>query len=224
MPMFTDRRQAGRILARRLFAYQGREDVVVLGLPRGGVPVAAEVARELRVPLDVFVVRKLGVPGNEELAMGAVGPAGVMVVDWETVESFQVRADELDAVVKREQAELARRERVYRGNAPPRPLDSRVAILVDDGLATGASMRAAIRAIRAQNPARVVVGVPIAAPSTCQELSLEVDEIVCAITPEPFLSVGLWYRNFRQTTDEEVRQLLSQASGAPASPAATAGA
>jgi putative phosphoribosyl transferase len=224
MPMFTDRRQAGRVLARRLFAYQGREDAVVLGLPRGGVPVAAEVARELRVPLDVFVVRKLGVPGNEELAMGAVGPGGVIVVDWQTVESFQVRADELDGVVKREQAELARRERVYRGNAPPRPLASRVAILVDDGLATGASMRAAIQAIRAQNPARVVVGVPIAAPSTCQELSLEVDEIVCAITPEPFLSVGLWYRNFRQTTDDEVRQLLSQASGAPASPAATAGA
>lgn len=208
---FKNRTDAGRKLAELLSGYAGRTDLAVLGLPRGGVPVAFEVAKALGAPLDVFLVRKLGVPGHEELAMGAIASAGVRVLNQDVVHMLHISGAVIEAVAARERRELGRRERVYRGDRPRLNLRDRVVIVVDDGLATGATMHAAVAALRAQDPARVIVGVPTAAPEVCQAFAGEVDEIVCVTTPSPFLSVGSWYEDFSQTTDEEVRALLDQA-------------
>jgi predicted phosphoribosyltransferase len=210
--VFRDRVEAGRSLAARLAHYAGRADVLVLALPRGGVPVAFEVARALGAPLDVFVVRKLGVPGQEELAMGAVATGGARVLNESVVKGAGISLHVIEAVTARERQELARRERLYRGDRPPPDVRAKTAILVDDGLATGATMLAAVQALRAQQPARIVVAVPIAAPETCEALQQDVDEIVCAVTPEPFYAVGMWYEDFSQTTDEEVRALLARST------------
>jgi erythromycin esterase-like protein/adenine/guanine phosphoribosyltransferase-like PRPP-binding protein len=210
--LFRDRRDAGRLLADKLAAYANRPDVIVLALPRGGVPVAYEVARRLVAPLDVFVVRKLGVPGYEELAMGAVATGGVRVLNDELVERLGIPDQMIDAVAANERQELARRERLYRGGRPPPDVCGRTVILVDDGLATGATMFAAIEALRKLTPARIVVAVPTASPDTCEEMKKKADEVICAITPEPFHAVGRWYRDFSQTTDEEVADLLGQQS------------
>jgi predicted phosphoribosyltransferase len=211
---FRDRREAGRLLAAQLSAYASRPDVLVLALPRGGVPVAAEVARALGAPLDVFVVRKLGVPGHEEFALGAIATGGVRVLNEDVVRALRIPDRVIDAVAAKEQEELARRERLYRGDRPPLDVRGRTVILVDDGLATGATMHAAIKALRQQQPARIVVAVPTASPETCDELKREVDEVICATTPDPFYAVGLWYEDFSQTTDEEVRELLARGTGA----------
>jgi erythromycin esterase-like protein/predicted phosphoribosyltransferase len=208
--LFLDRRDAGRRLAARIAGYSNRPDVLVLALPRGGVPVAYEVARALNAPLDVFMVRKLGVPGHEELAMGAVATGGVRVLNNEIVEGLGIPTSMIDAVVARERQELARRERLYRDGRPPPDVRGRTVILVDDGLATGATMQAAIEALRQQGPARIVVAVPTASPDTCEEIKKRADEVICAITPEPFHAVGRWYQEFSQTTDEEVRELLAR--------------
>ncbi|HEY0799823.1 MAG TPA: phosphoribosyltransferase family protein, partial [Steroidobacteraceae bacterium] len=207
--LFRDRRDAGRQLAERLRAYANRADVIVLALPRGGVPVAYEVARALRVQLDVFVVRKLGVPGYEELAMGAVATGGVRVLN-DVVKRLGIPDFIVDTVAAEERQELARRERLYRGGRPPPDVRGRTVILVDDGLATGATMLAAIQALRQQQPGRMVVAVPTASPDTCEQMRKEVDDVVCAMTPEPFHAVGQWYHDFSQTTDEEVRALLAR--------------
>jgi predicted phosphoribosyltransferase len=207
---FRDRRAAGQALAARLLAYAGRADVVVLGLPRGGVPVAYEVATALCVPLDIFVVRKLGVPGHEEYAMGAIASGGVRVLNPDL--AGRLAGPVIDSVTAREARELARRERVYRAGRPPLELRGRTLILIDDGLATGSTMRAAVTALREHAPARVVVAVPVGSSQTCHELAHMVDEVVCATTPEPFSSVGRWYADFDQTGDEEVEQLLAQAT------------
>jgi putative phosphoribosyl transferase len=209
---FMDRREAGRVLASQLMHYSGRDDVVVLALPRGGVPVGFEVARALAAPLDVFLVRKLGVPGHEELAMGAIASGGVIVLNEQVVRGLGIPPQEIERVIREEEAELARREREYRGDRPMPSVEKKVAILIDDGLATGASMRAAAAALRKLRPARIVVGVPAAAAETCDQFRSEVDEIVCAMTPEPFYAVGVWYEDFSQTTDEEVRELLELAN------------
>jgi putative phosphoribosyl transferase len=214
MSRFQDRRDAGRQLAGRLGAYAHRRDAIVLGLARGGVPVAHEVAHALDVPLDVFVVRKLGVPGHEELAMGAIASGGVHVVNERVVQRAQLPQDAVDAVVVREQEELDRRERDYRDGGAPAPVEGSTAILVDDGLATGSSMRAAVQALRERRAARIVVAVPIAPPEACSALEREADAVVCARTPEPFHSVGAWYEDFEQTTDDEVRRLLGEAQTA----------
>jgi predicted phosphoribosyltransferase len=206
--MLEDRRQAGRLLAQALAAYRGQPGVIVLGLPRGGVPVAYEVARSLGAPLDVFVVRKLGFPGHEEFAMGAIASGGVRVMNSD-VAGMRIPQAVIDAVTAREQAELARRERLYRGDRPALDVRGHTVILVDDGLATGSTMRAAARAVRQQHPRRIVVAVPVAASETCSSLRGDADEVVCMVTPEPFRAVGLWYRNFDQTTDEEVHALMS---------------
>ena len=206
---FRDRREAGRLLAGKLTGYANRPDVLLLALPRGGVSVAYEVARALRAPLDVFVVRKLGVPGHEELAMGALAPDGVRILNQEVVKALDIPESIIDEVAAQELEELKRRERLYRGSRPPPDLRGRTVILVDDGLATGATMRAAIRALQ-QQPARIIVGVPTASPDTCEALGAEADEVICVMTPRPFLSVGHWYDDFTQTTDEEVRRLLAQ--------------
>jgi erythromycin esterase-like protein/predicted phosphoribosyltransferase len=207
---FRNRSEAGRLLAAQLAAYGNRSDVIVLALPRGGVPVAYEVTRTLGAPLDVFIVRKLGVPGHEELAMGAVATGGVRVLNDQVVRALRIPDYVIEAVAAQEQQELRRRERLYRGGRPPPDVRDRTVILVDDGLATGATMHAAIKALRQQQPARIVVAVPTAAPETCEALRAEVDEVICAITPEPFHAVGLWYEDFSQTTDEEVRDLLTR--------------
>ena len=207
-PQFRDRREAGQVLADELRAYAGRPDLLVLALPRGGVPVAWEVANALHAPLDVFLVRKLGVPGHEELAMGAIASGGVRVVNDYVVGSLGIPDSAIDAVAAREQQELARRERAYRGNRPAPVVRGRTVILVDDGLATGSTMRAAAAALREQEPSELVVAVPVAARETCEAFQDEVDAVVCAITPEPFYAVGMWYRDFSQTTDEEVHELL----------------
>jgi predicted phosphoribosyltransferase len=211
---FRDRREAGQALATELAAYAHRPDVLVLALPRGGVPVAYEVARALGVPLDVFLVRKLGVPGHEELAMGAVATGGVRVLNDDIVTGLRIPPHVIDAVAAGEQQELMRRQRLYRGDRPPPDVRGRTVILVDDGLATGATMQAAVQALRQQQPARIVVAVPIAAAETCDALREEVDDVICAVTPEPFYAVGLWYGDFAQTTDEEVRDLLAAAAQA----------
>jgi putative phosphoribosyl transferase len=208
---FQNREEAGRFLAEKLSAYAGRDDVVVLGLPRGGVPVAAEVARALEAPLDLFVVRKLGVPGHEELAMGAIASGGVRVLNEDVVRMLGLSEAAIDRVALAEQRELERREALYRGDRPPVGLRGRIAILVDDGLATGATMRAAVAAVRRLEPAWIVVAVPLAAAETCAQFREIVDEMVCAATPEPFRAVGLWYVDFSQTTDAEVRSLLEAA-------------
>ncbi|HSU12684.1 phosphoribosyltransferase [Longimicrobium sp.] len=209
---YRDRVDAGRSLARLLMDHAGRPDVLVLALPRGGVPVGYEVARALGAPLDVFLVRKLGVPGHEELAMGAIASGGVRVLNARVVESLGIPATAIDHVAAQEQAELERRERAYRGGRPPPRVEGCHVILVDDGLATGSTMRAAAAALRAMRPRRLVVAVPVAAAETCEELRAEVDEVVCAMTPEPFYAVGLWYDDFSQTTDQEVAELLADAA------------
>jgi putative phosphoribosyl transferase len=211
--LFHDRREAGRFLAGKLIRYANRRDVLVLALPRGGVPVAFEVARALNAPLDLFLVRKLGVPGHEELAMGAIASGGVCVLNDDVVRSLRIHRRVLEAVAAEERAELERREREYRGDRPAPNVKGRTVILVDDGLATGSTMRAAVTALRRLNPARIVVAVPVGAPETCAEFKVEADEAICALEPEPFYSVGLWYQDFSQTTDEEVRDLLEVAAG-----------
>lgn len=210
MPLFKDRTQAGRRLAEQLTRYRGRDDVLVLALPRGGVPVAYEVAEALEAPLDVFVVRKLGVPGQPELAMGAIATGGVRVLNEDLVRRLGISEDTANAVAERELEELERRERSYRGDRAPPDLEGKTVLLVDDGLATGATMRAAVAALGRQGPGSVVVAVPTASPDTCDELRQEVDEVVCAETPQPFYGVGMWYENFTQTTDADVQDLLSK--------------
>lgn len=217
--LFKDRTAAGQLLAEQLQAYAHGPDVVVLGLPRGGVPVAFEVAQALNVPLDVLLVRKLGVPGQAELAMGAIASGGTRVLNQAVVRSLQIPADVIDRVAAQEEQELQRREQLYREGRPPLLVSDRRVIVVDDGLATGATMRAAVLALQQQQPARIVVAVPVAAPETCQEFADRVDEAVCAQTPQPFQSVGLWYDNFAQTTDEQVQQLLRQAAAFDHQPA-----
>lgn len=215
---FADRSEAGRALAEMLSEYAHRDDVVVLALPRGGVPVAYEIARRLQAPLDVFLVRKLGVPGHEELAMGAIASGGVRVINPTVVEGLGIPPQVVDAVARREQRELERREQEYRENRPPIDVAGKTVILVDDGLATGSTMRAAVQALRALKPRKIIVAVPVAAPETCDEFRSEVDDIICAITPEPFHAVGLWYEHFAQTTDEEVKELLERANAVHAGP------
>ena len=206
---FSDRREAGRVLGERLKDYKDRADVVVLALPRGGVPVAYEVAEELHAPLDVFIVRKLGVPGHEELAMGAIASGGVRVLNEEIVSQLGLPGAAIDRIAQRELEELKRREREYRDDQPPPDVRGKTVILIDDGLATGSTMRAAAMALRRMNPAKLVIAVPAAAPETCEAFRDEVDEVICAITPDPFYAVGVWYEDFSQTSDEEVRELLA---------------
>jgi predicted phosphoribosyltransferase len=209
---FQDRYDAGRLLASKLHVYRNRPDVIVLALPRGGVPVAFEVATFLNAPLDVFMVRKLGVPGFEELAFGAIASGGVRVINSALVRELALTQETVNAVAAREQNELARREHAYRGNRLPPYVRDRTVILVDDGLATGSTMRAACRALRQERPLEIIVGVPVAAPQTCDEFRQEVDHIVCTLTPEPFRAVSHWYDDFSETTDDEVRHLLERAA------------
>jgi len=212
--LFQNRTTAGQVLAEKLVAYANRCDVLVLGLPRGGVPVAFEVAKALHAPLDVFLVRKLGVPGQEELAMGAIASGGVRVLNYDIVEALHLSEAVIERVAARQQQELERRERLYRQNRPLPQIRDRTVILVDDGLATGATMRAAVEALQLQQPAAIVVAVPVASPETYRELANKVDEVVCVETPVPFYSVGSWYDEFPQTTDTQVRELLQQADTA----------
>lgn len=210
--LFQDRTDAGRELAAKLRNYADRSDVLVLGLPRGGVPVAAVVAQELNAPLDVFVVRKLGVPYHPELAMGAIATGGVRVLNEDVVRMLNIPDAVIDQVTLRERRELERRERAYRGERPPPDVRGRTVILVDDGLATGSTMRAAVAALREQGPAKIVVAVPVGAPETCAELQHDADEAICAREPEPFHAVGMWYDDFSQTTDDEVHELLEKSA------------
>ena len=215
MTRYINRHHAGRVLADALASrYAGASGIAVLALPRGGVPVAFEVSMRLGAPLDVFVVRKLGMPGQEELAIGAVASGGVRVVNESVIQQLHVPQVVIDSVAAVEERELARRERAYRAGRAPLDVHDRIAILVDDGLATGSTMRAAVAGVRQRRPRLVVVAVPIAAQSTCEELAPEVDDIVCAVTPEPVFAIGEWYEDFSQTTDEEVRELLDQAAHA----------
>ena len=205
---FRDRHEAGRTLAARLQKYAGRSDVIVLALPRGGVPVAFEVAEALGAPLDLFLVRKLGTPGHRELAMGAIASGGVRVLNPEVVRWYGISPHAIDMVAMEEQRELERRENAYREGRTPAPVEGRTVILIDDGLATGSSMKAAVQAVKQLNPAKVMVAVPVGARETCEELSRIADDVICARMPEPFSAVGQWYLDFDQTTDEEVRELL----------------
>jgi predicted phosphoribosyltransferase len=209
-PYFEDRAHAGRALAEALLDYREQANAIVLALPRGGVPVAFEVAQRLALPLDVFIVRKLGYPGHEEYAMGAIASGGVRVLNPDLAGQVEAQPGMLAEATERELAELSRRERLYRGDRPPLALAGKTVILIDDGLATGSTMRAAIQAVRLHEPARIVVAVPVASPETCRLLSQEVDDMVCATTPEPFSSVGRWYLDFDQTSDEEVEALLER--------------
>jgi putative phosphoribosyl transferase len=208
--LFRDRTDAGRQLAARLTHYAGRDDVIVLALPRGGVPIGYEVAEALGAPLDVFLVRKLGTPGHEELAMGAIASGGVRVLNDQVVRMLRPSEDVIARVEAAERRELKRREYEYRGGRPPLDVRGKTVILVDDGLATGSTMRAAVAAVRKLGPARVVVAVPVGAAETCEEFEGEADEAVCAHEPDPFYAVGAWYDDFSQTTDEEVRDLLAR--------------
>jgi predicted phosphoribosyltransferase len=208
---FRNRLDAGELLANRLAAYAGRPDVIVLALPRGGVPVGYAVAKAMRAPLDVMVVRKLGVPGHAEFAMGAIASGGEYVLNRELVQSLGVPGQLVEATARQELAELERREQLYRAGRPPLQLRGCTVILVDDGLATGASMRVAVKAVRKTQPARVIVAVPVGSPDTCSEMGKEADEVICDFTPEPFNAVGLWYEDFSQTSDEEVQRLLEEA-------------
>lgn len=209
---YRDRSEAGRDLARELVAYKGHNDVVVLALPRGGVPIGFELAHELRAPLDVFVVRKLGVPGYEELAMGAIASGGTRVLNDEVIRQLQITPAQIEAVAQREGLELERREQAFRGGHPAIPLENRSCILVDDGLATGSTMRAAVLALKKQSPDRIIVAVPVGAAETCEQFQGLVDDVLCLYTPEPFLAVGRWYDDFAQLTDEDVRDLLERAA------------
>jgi len=210
---FRDRRHAGRALARELERFRGTPDLLVLALPRGGVPVGHEVASHLGAPLDVFLVRKLGVPGQEEFAMGAIASGGIRILNEDVVRMLGISPDRIAAVAAAEQAELERRDRDYRGGRPAPRIRGRTVILVDDGLATGSTMRAAAAAVRAQEPAHLVIAAPVGAPETCEALRDEGAEVVCATTPTPFHAVGLWYDDFSQTTDEEVCELLALSGG-----------
>jgi len=211
--IFANRTKAGQDLALRLRKYTNREDVIVLGAPRGGVPVAFEVAKGLRVPLDVFVLRKLGVPGREELAFGAIASGGVRILDRDTIEGLGITGLDIERVTRAEKQELERRERAYRGGRSALDVTGLTVILVDDGIATGSSLRAAIGALRQMKPARIVIAVPVAPPSTCSQLQFEVDELVCLEMPEPFYGVGQFYDDFSQVSDEEVMELLDRAAG-----------
>jgi putative phosphoribosyl transferase len=213
--LFQDRFDAGRFLASKLRPFANRSDTVVLALPRGGVPVGFVVAKALNVPLDVFVVRKLGVPGHEELAMGAIASGGICVLNEDLVRAAGISDEVIEAVAAEEERELERRERDYREGRPPVDVQGRTVILIDDGLATGSSMRAAVLALKRKRPAQIVVAVPVGATTTCAEFESEVDQTICAVTPEPFQSVGQWYRDFSQTSDEEVRDLLRRAASLP---------
>ncbi len=209
--LFHDRIDAGRRLAQELTAYANRPDVLVLGLPRGGVPVAYEVAKALGAPLDIILVRKLGVPGEQELAMGAIASGGVRVLNEDVVRMIGIPASVIDSVAAKEQRELERRERLYRGDHPAPDIAGKTIILVDDGIATGATVRAAIALVRQQKPAAIVVATPVAPVSTCNELQADVDDLVCVMEPESFFAIGFWYESFPQTTDDEIRQLLGYA-------------
>src|SRR5213082_3242750 len=210
--VFENRAEAGRQLAEKLDKYAGRDDVIVLGLPRGGVTVAYEVAKRLHSPLDVFIVRKLGVPGFEELAAGAIASGGVRVLNEDVIRSILYADEAIEAVTVKETAELERREHIYREGRPPPELRDRIVILVDDGLATGATMRAAVKALRQRGVAKIVVAVPVGPPDTCREFEDEADETICASAPEFFQAVGQYYEDFSQTSDEEVRDLLARAA------------
>jgi predicted phosphoribosyltransferase len=210
--LFEDRFEAGRVLASKLHEFSGRTDVVVLALPRGGVPVGYEVAQALPAPLDVFVVRKLGTPGQEELAMGALASGRITVLNRNVIQALGIPQHTIEASVRREQQELERREREYRDGRPAWDLKGRIAILVDDGLATGSSMRVAATALKKEGASQIVVAVPVASPSTCAEFEAEVDKVVCAATPEPFWAVGQWYRDFSQISDQQVHDLLARAA------------
>jgi len=210
--LYRDRRHAGAELANRL-GHLKDDDVVVLALPRGGVPVGFEVARALDAPLDVFVVRKLGLPGHPEFAMGAIASGGVGVLNDEVVRLYRIPPQAIDAIAREEQTELERREQAYRGGRPPLNVSRRTVVLIDDGLATGSTMKAAVQAVRALGPARIIVAVPVGSPDTCRELAAIADDIICARAPEYFAAVGQWYDDFRQTTDEEVHELLRAAVG-----------
>ncbi len=212
---FADRRDAGRLLASHLETYAGRDDVIVLALPRGGVPVGYEVARALKAPMDVFLVRKLGTPGHRELAMGAIASGGVRVLNDDVVRWYGIPDAAIEAVASEETQELRRREGAYRQDRPAPELANRVVILIDDGLATGSTMLAATRAVRAHNPSRVVVAVPVGAGQSCSEIAAVADEVICALMPEPFTAVGQWYVDFDQTEDDEVRDLLLKSSVRP---------
>ncbi|MFN3326628.1 MAG: phosphoribosyltransferase [Bryobacteraceae bacterium] len=217
MPLpYRDRAEPGRLLAERLRSYQGRPEMIVLGLPRGGVSVAYEVARMLQLPLDIFVVRKLGVPGQPELAMGAIATGGVRVLNNEVVRLYGIDPEEIDAVTAREMRELERREEAYRGLRPPPDLTGRTAIVVDDGLATGSTMLAAVKALRKAQAAGIVVAVPVAAARTCESFQHHADDVICLETPEPFRAVGLWYEDFTDLSDGQIRGLLEEAAQAAA--------
>jgi predicted phosphoribosyltransferase len=209
---FADRTEAGRLLAEELGKYADRDDVIILGLPRGGVPVAYEVAKRLRAPLDVFVVRKLGVPGFEELAAGAIASGGVRVLNEDVVRAIPHAEEAIEAVTTRETAELERREQLYRAGRPAPELRDRVVILIDDGLATGATMRAAVKALRQSGAAKIIVAVPVGPPDTCREIEEQADETICLSTPAFFQAVGQYYEDFSQTSDEDVRELLARAA------------
>lgn len=211
MEYFRNRQEAGRALAQELQHYAGRNDVVILALPRGGVPVAYEIAQALRAPLDVLIVRKLGVPGREELAMGAIASGGIRVLHDAVIQAFGLPKEVIEQVTQKEEHELRRREQIYRGHSTPPDITGRIVVLVDDGLATGSTMRAAIAAVRQQQPARIVVAVPVASQETCEELRKEADEVHCTVTPTMFFGVGQFYEDFSQTTDEEVRLFLHRA-------------
>jgi putative phosphoribosyl transferase len=206
--LLQDRFEGGRMLAASLKQFANRSDVVILALPRGGVPVGYEVAKALNVPLDVFIVRKLGAPGQEELAMGAIASGGVLLLNHNIVDALGIPEHVINAAAAREQHELERREREYRDGRPPVDVRGKTVIVVDDGLATGSSMRAAVEALRKKGAARIIAAVPVASPATCAEFESEVDKVICAVTPEPFWAVGQWYKDFAQTSDEEVRDLL----------------
>ena len=210
--IFRNRSEAGKYLANKLAKYADREDLLVLALPRGGVPVGFEVARRVNAPLDIFLVRKLGVPGQEELAMGAIASGDVRIINYDVVNQFGIDQETIDRITDEERQELRRREQLYRGDRRPPALAGKSIILVDDGIATGSTMRAAIAAMRQSTPARLIVAVPVAAASTYREMSAEVDEFICPETPEAFFAISQWYERFEQTTDDEVRDLLSRAA------------
>ncbi len=211
--LFNDRSDAGKALAEKLKEFGGRRDVVLLALPRGGVPVAFEVARKLELPLDVFIVRKLGVPGHEELAMGAIASGGIRVLNEAVVKQMHISDKDIAAALAVESRELERRERAYRAAGHQVQLEDRTVVLIDDGLATGTTMRAAVKALRAKRPAKIVVAVPVGAKSSCEELKTEAEQVICLRMPEPLYAIGQWYKDFRQTSDEEVRFLLDELRG-----------